>query len=252
MSTPLPDRPALFDHLLASKPNRERRSAVTARSSSILGHAFIVGGLVWATLAAADVAKPSDDPIMLVEFPEPELPLPPPTPVVKTRSTPIDQPTWGSLRLPMPTIVPPTIPPIDLSAARIDERDWSGRGEEGGVHDGVPGGRKVTVDNLPASRPFTVFTLAPRLENQDDVARALERNYPPLLRDAGIGGTTIVWFFIDETGTVVERQLHRTSGYDALDAAALKVADLMRFTPAMNRDRVVKVWVQIPITFTAK
>jgi outer membrane biosynthesis protein TonB len=36
------------------------------------------------------------------------------------------------------------------------------------------------------------------------VQRALERNYPPLLRDAGIGGTPVVWFFIDENGRVLK------------------------------------------------
>jgi TonB family protein len=37
-----------------------------------------------------------------------------------------------------------------------------------------------------------------------------------------------------------------------LDQAALAVARVMRFSPAMNRDRDVAVWVEIPIIFTAK
>jgi TonB family protein len=39
------------------------------------------------------------------------------------------------------------------------------------------------------------------------------------------------------------------SGYDALDAAALKVAPVLRFTPAMNQDKKVPVWVAIDIVF---
>ena len=34
-----------------------------------------------------------------------------------------------------------------------------------------------------------------------------------------------------------------------LDEAALKVADVFRFSPALNRDRRVAVWIELPITF---
>jgi TonB family protein len=88
--------------------------------------------------------------------------------------------------------------------------------------------------------------------NQPQVELALRQFYPPLLRDAGIGGRAVMWFFIDETGTVVKTQVNESSGYEALDAAASRVAAQMKFSPAKNRDKVVQVWVQIPITFTSK
>jgi periplasmic protein TonB len=99
---------------------------------------------------------------------------------------------------------------------------------------------------------FTPMTVRPELRNQAEVQRALVRNYPPLLRDAGIGGTPVVWFFIDENGRVVRTQLSRSSGYPALDEAAINVAQVMQFSPALNRDRRVQVWVEIPIVFTAR
>ena len=99
---------------------------------------------------------------------------------------------------------------------------------------------------------FTPFTVAPRLRNNEEVARLLERSYPPLLRNAGIGGEVAVWFLLDETGAVRKTQVDRNSGYPALDQAALSVAAVMAFTPAMNRDRVVPVWVSIPIRFTPR
>ena len=58
--------------------------------------------------------------------------------------------------------------------------------------------------------------------------------------------------FIDEDGRVVKTQLSKSSGQDALDQVALKVADIMQFSPAQNRDKKVPVWVQIEIVFTAK
>ena len=99
---------------------------------------------------------------------------------------------------------------------------------------------------------FTPYTVPPEVTNRDEVQRALVREYPPLLRDAGIGGTVNVWFFIDETGKVKDTRLVATSGHPQLDDAALAVADIMKFTPAQNRDKVVPVWVQMPIKFEVR
>lgn len=98
---------------------------------------------------------------------------------------------------------------------------------------------------------FTPFTTPPRLANRETVERELARNYPPLLRDAGIGGEAMMWFFIDETGRARRMQINQSSGYPALDEAAARVAASMEFTPALNRARPVAVWVQIPITFSS-
>lgn len=95
------------------------------------------------------------------------------------------------------------------------------------------------------------FTTAPRATNVAEVRRALEEAYPRLLRDAGIGGVVEVWLFIDTEGRVQEVRVARTSGHPRLDQAALDVAPTYRFTPAMNRDEVVPVWVSIPIRFEA-
>lgn len=97
---------------------------------------------------------------------------------------------------------------------------------------------------------FTPFTSRPELVNRTEVVAALEANYPPLLRDAGIGGEALVWFFIDRTGTVARAAINRSAGYPALDSAALDVARMMRFKPAHNRLEPVSVWVVIPIVFS--
>ncbi|MFC1575658.1 energy transducer TonB, partial [Gemmatimonadota bacterium] len=78
------------------------------------------------------------------------------------------------------------------------------------------------------------------------------REYPPLLRDAGIGGTVDVWFYIDEEGAVLRTQINTSSGHRALDEAAMKVAQVIRFTPALNRDKRVAVWISLPITFQVR
>ena len=56
------------------------------------------------------------------------------------------------------------------------------------------------------------MTVRPSLTNEREVQRALEREYPTILRDAGIGGTVIVQFFIDEEGTVQQTLVATSSG----------------------------------------
>ena len=115
-----------------------------------------------------------------------------------------------------------------------------------------PAGMDGSADGaeLSSQPAFTPYTVNPDLINRDEVLAALNREYPPLLRDAGIGGTTNVWFFINEEGVVRNQVVQTSSGHQALDEAALRVAPILKFTPALNRDQAVPVWVSLPITFT--
>lgn len=112
-----------------------------------------------------------------------------------------------------------------------------------------PRARSADAAEGPAFVPHTV---APRLLNEAEIARALETEYPRTLRDAGIGGTVTVHLHVDENGSVLEARVHEGSPHASLDRAALDVAALMRFSPALNLDRKVAVWVQQRITFTAR
>lgn len=110
--------------------------------------------------------------------------------------------------------------------------------------------RAQADDNQLHQQPvFTPYTVAPGILNQTDVVRAIQRLYPPLLRDGGVGGTVLVWFLLDEQGNIMKTQLKKPSGHNALDDAALKVAWTMKFSPALNRDQAVKVWIELPIVF---
>jgi len=102
---------------------------------------------------------------------------------------------------------------------------------------------------LDATPEFTPFTVAPVIANRQEVVTALESAYPPLLRDAGIGGRVVVWFYINELGQIDDTRIAESSGHPALDDAALRVASVYEFTPARNREEPVPVWVSFPITF---
>lgn len=98
---------------------------------------------------------------------------------------------------------------------------------------------------------FTPRMVRPVVRNVDQVARAMQTRYPPVLREAGIGGTTLVRIWLDEDGVVQRAEVGRSSGFPQLDDASLRVIDVARFSPAMNRDRRVRVVLAWPITWIA-
>jgi protein TonB len=110
------------------------------------------------------------------------------------------------------------------------------------------------TEGAAAARPgaFVPYTVGPRLLNPDEVARAAEREYPAALRDARIGGEVTLEVHVGTDGEMLEARLAIPSGYDALDRAALRVAEGFRFSPALNRDKVVAVWVSLPVRFKAR
>ena len=106
--------------------------------------------------------------------------------------------------------------------------------------------------SLSAEPTSTAFTVAPSILNRSEVVAAMNREYPPLLRDAGIGGTVRVYFFIDENGQVQDRRVDKSSGHAAIDTAAMAVAEVYDFAPALNEDTSVPVRVSFPITFQVR
>lgn len=105
----------------------------------------------------------------------------------------------------------------------------------------------------PSSEPTRApFDVKPEYRDKEAVVQALAREYPPLLRDAGIGGTAIVWFFVGESGEVRRTRIKESSGSRALDDAALRVARDLEFTPARLDGAAVPVWISMPVTFGSR
>jgi periplasmic protein TonB len=108
------------------------------------------------------------------------------------------------------------------------------------------------AEDIRAAPTFTPYTVRPELRNPDEIRRALEAAYPPLLRDAGIGGRVLVWVFINEDGVVEKALVKEGAGSPAFDEVALAVTPRMHFSPAINRDRRVAVWIELPLVFTTR
>ena len=109
-----------------------------------------------------------------------------------------------------------------------------------------------SIEDLLPGPTFSPYTVAPRIKNPESLAEAKKREYPPALRDAGITGTAQVWILIDQEGVVRKTLINESSGQEALDEAALRVASVFQFTPPLNRDEPVPVWITMPITFTTR
>jgi len=61
-----------------------------------------------------------------------------------------------------------------------------------------------------------------------------------------------IWFLIDAEGQVERFTVKSSSGNEALDEAALRVASTVRFQPAKNGEEPVAVWISLPINFTTR
>ena len=179
----------------------------------------------WPTQTAEDVSFTAEE-LEMIELP-PEIEIPPPPEAISRPATPVMATADIDDDI---TIAPTTFadnPVEDLPPPPTD--------------DGI-----VDIASAPV---FTPMTVRPEIVNRGEVQAALMREYPPILRDSGIGGTVEVWFFISEEGRVLDSRVSESSGQVQFDEAALKVADVVRFSPALNRDQRVQVWIQLPITF---
>jgi protein TonB len=73
--------------------------------------------------------------------------------------------------------------------------------------------------------------------------------YPEIARLAGIEGKVTVEALVDTNGRIINTKILKSSGNSALDQAAIDAAQKAIFTPAKQRDELVRVWVAIPFEF---
>ena len=75
--------------------------------------------------------------------------------------------------------------------------------------------------------------------------------YPQALLDEGIGGRVLLRLFVDSAGRLVpdSTRLAESSGYPALDSAALAGAPSLRFSPALRNGRPIAAPFLQPVQF---
>ncbi len=95
--------------------------------------------------------------------------------------------------------------------------------------------------------PFVPYEIAPKALNLEDVKRRTP--YPESAKRLGIEGTVLLKLGVDKKGKVRKVILVR-SLYPALDRIAIEMVLQINFSPAMQRDQPVDVWIAFPYTFS--
>ena len=62
----------------------------------------------------------------------------------------------------------------------------------------------------------------------------------------------IIYVLVDRKGNVVDTKVIKSLGATGCDEAAISAIKSVKWKPAMQRDKPVKVWVAIPVIFKLK
>lgn len=230
---------------------------------SILLHVVIVGGALAAGVGDTSMSRKREELVEFVDIeeekpaePEPEQePEPPPPPPEPSAPPPVAK---GFQTLVPPVEPPPTIAAPNPNDQAVNVEDFSGIGKEGGVAKGVEQGvQQSTVQRTTPPDEGTYELSAveqmPSVSNTQEFMRQLERNYPPLLRDARVAGTVQVRFRVNEDGRVdAESITISSSTHEQFNDPTIRAVRALRFRPARVNNRPVKVWVEQPIQWTVR
>jgi protein TonB len=246
----------MFNKLVASQG--KRRMNPTTIMTSIVIHALLLAGAVYASVhAPQSVKKRAEELVTFMDVkepepPKPEAPPPPPPPEPEKPKPVAPPPPKGFQELIPPKEPPPAIPDVDLSAPAVDPKDFTGIGAAGGTANGVEGGTPTAepVDSSNFAYEVAVLERKPELKNKSQVASMLSRYYPRMLQDAGIGGQTVMQFVIEKDGTVDPTTVKVVStSHEQFADASSKVVEKFRFSPGRYKGQPVRVLIQMPITW---
>lgn len=87
-----------------------------------------------------------------------------------------------------------------------------------------------------------------KVEKQPEVTKQVKPDFPEIARKAGIEGRVTVNALVGKDGKV--EKVGEVTGPEVFHEAAKTAALQWVFTPAIQNDRPVKVWVAIPFNFT--
>jgi len=248
----------MFKNLVASEGKKRRTWTPTTATASILLHALLIGGAVYASIAAPKSAEKEQELVEFMDIPEEEVPEekptppPPPPPEPETPATP--PPPKGFQELIPPAEPPPAIPDVDPNQQAVSAEDFTGVGQAGGTAKGVEGGTPqpvvAPVDSSNFAYEVAVLERKPELSNKGQVASLLQRLYPRMLQDAGIEGTVVMQFVITEKGEVEPSSVKVISStHEQFASASEKAVERFRFRPGKYKGKDVRVLIQMPIAW---
>jgi TonB family protein len=104
----------------------------------------------------------------------------------------------------------------------------------------------VRLVDRSAAQPITPAEEPPVAINPMSPVR-----YPPALLAQGIEGRVLLRLYVDSAGNVIpdSTRIAESSGYPALDSAALAGAPELRFSPALHQGRAIAAPFLQPVQF---
>jgi protein TonB len=214
--------------------------SVPSSMMSLAIHGALVCGALAATSKVRDVVHATVADTIPVVLPRPGAPVRRPT----TPDLPLlRQPRFGFQTVIPIVQIPTDLPPVD-SMARWNPNDYSGKGPEGGIADGVPDGTgpvpltiaPVFVQALVDDPPFLLAAPPPE--------------YPPLLRAAGVEGEVIVEAVIGLDGRPEPATLRVVyATHRGFEPAARAAMERCVFRPGRIRGEAVRVLIRQPFRF---
>ena len=231
----------MFDTLIESKPKKQRTAGQAA--FSLFFHAALIYGAVKVTAnAAQQVQAILQDTTMVFLEPPKETPPPPeqPPPDVVVSANP---PPKGFQTIVTPTEIPREIPPVNLNDRPLDPRDFTGKGVEGGIAQGVVGGTG------PVEIGETY--LEAQVDDPPQLISAGPQLYPPAMRAAQIPGVVAMQFVVDTLGRVEPNSMRVLSSTNkAFEEPTRQMLLKSLYKPGKVRGTPVRVLVQQKINFT--
>jgi protein TonB len=183
-------------------------------------------------------------------------PPPPPAPAGGAVAPHITHPkaklNYTLQKLTAPTAIPKT---VSSGSDNVDETapDLGGvpggvpGGVIGGVVGGVIGGTGTTAAPPPAARPVQKVVRVGGNVKAPRRTYSVNPEYPPLAREARIGGTVVVDAVIDEHGNIVQARV--VSGHPLLIDAALKAVLQWKYEPTTLNGQPVSLELQVQVHF---
>ena len=199
----------------------------SSRSSFMALIVLVHLGFFWAlTHGLSDWTLQKEERPFIVDFVPTKPTLPPPTPLQPV--DPVVRNVW------VPTVVQPVLPPIDDT------------GPLQVSHDPVLPPPTQTGTDRPGAGPLIVPPQA------DPRFPFTEPDYP--VPDIRMGHEGTVWLTIEilPNGRVGAVHIDKSSGFDRLDAAAVREAHKWRMQPGTQDGIAIPMYKRVPVTFRLK
>lgn len=212
----------------------------------IIGVALHLAGIASYYISTVVMAE---DKVITVRFTDinelqnaPPLQDTPPQPTIKIEVPDVIKPAAG-----IPIVVPdeeaePEMTILTQEEIKTDIAAPADFGSgEGEIKVDISGTIQDLGDNEPGMDEFVAVEQNPVPLGRPNVV------YPELAKKAGLEGKVVLKALIDETGSVTKVVV--LAGDDIFKDAAVSAINNLKFKPAINGNRAVKVWITYPVIF---